>query len=273
MVRAAPVSLAVVLAGSTLPVSAWAQSAWLDREPPRSVFVEVFLPQLDRDSEFPSWAWFVTARAPVGTHKTLAFELPYARGEVPDPPFPTSEGSLIGNPYIGIAYAPRPSGLQIEAGIRLPFANENSGPAPAIGFLSDIEREEAFIPDQVPIRVALHFVSAADDASRFTYDLRIVPSAWIKTGDGGLSHSEAFLGFGLTLRSIHRDMRWGLGYAGRWNLSNEGGGIANTVHQFEVAADFLHGNVRPGLQLKFPLGGQIDQSIDHVWGATVTVVP
>jgi len=46
MVRAAPVSLAVVLAGSTLPVSAWAQSAWLD--PTRAV-----VPSSERATEKP----------------------------------------------------------------------------------------------------------------------------------------------------------------------------------------------------------------------------
>jgi hypothetical protein len=270
MVRAA---LACVVLACTFPVSAWAQSAWLEREPRPSVFLEVLLPQLDRDTEFPTWTWFLDARKPMSDHTALAVELPYARGEILDPPFPNETGGTIGNPYFGIAYAPRPSGMHVEAGFRLPLVGEDSRPAAAVGFLSDIEREEAFVPDQLPVRVAFHFVSAADEASHFTYDARIVPSVWIKTGNA-LSHGESFLGYGLTIRGVYPDVRAGVGFTGRWNLSSEGADFAgSTVHEFDAAADFLHGSVRPGLELKAPLDQGLSEALDLVWGVTLTVLP
>ena len=266
---------ALVLAlGCAFPLPARAQSAWLEREPRASVFLEVLHPDLDRGTKFPTWAWFLTARVPVREHTALVVELPYARGEVADFYFGTLSSAAVGNPYIGVSRVPRPSGVHLEAGIRLPLASDDVGVGETVGFLSDIEREEAFVPDQLTARVGVHFVSVADEKSSFAYDLRFAPAIWIKTGDDGLSDSETFLGYGLTIRNVHRDARIGFGFTGRWNLSSGTANFdASTVHEFDAAADFLHGRVRPGLQFKAPLDSGLGEVLDVVWGATVTVLP
>jgi hypothetical protein len=260
-------TLALVAA---LSAPAAAQSTWLDREHRPSVLVEGLFPNFDdTDENFPTAAWYAAARLPLGKPTMFVFELPYSHGDIEG----ESESS-IGNPYLGIEYAPKPSGLLLEFGGRIPLASDDKLLPFVVGYLTDVERQEAFVPDQVTVRLGLHYHHAAQPASRIAYDFRFVPSVWAKTSDQFLAESELFFGYGAWMRYESDDVRVGGGLTGRWNVTNDGADFGEaSFHQFDLGADFLRGPVRPGVLLKLPLDQDLRSTLNSVVGVSVTVLP
>jgi len=273
MNRIAPLSLALGLV-ALLSAPAAAQSTWLDREHRPSVLVEVLFPSFDGGgTDFPTWTWFAATRLPLGTNKMFVGELPYTHGQIDNGGATGGQGS-IGNPYLGIEYAPKPSGLLAEFGVRIPLASDDKLLPFVVGYYSDVERQEAFVPDQVTVRLGLHYHHAASAASPVAYDVRVTPSGWIKTSDGFLGDSEMYVGYGAWLRYEGPTARVGGGLTGRWNATNDGANFGEaSVHQLDLGADFLAGSVRPGVMFKLPLDDGLSDALDSVIGVSVTVLP
>lgn len=271
MIRRAVQTAALVL---LLAAPASAQSIWLDREHRPSVLVEIEFPTFDgADSNFPTWTWFAATRLPVGRTTSFVGELPYAHGSFGTGLSKVSE-STVGNPYLGLEWASHPTGPRLEFGVRVPLASEDKLIPFVVGYFTDVEREEAFVPDQVPVRLGIHYRHAPEASSRVAWDVRLVPSVWIKTKDGFLAESEFFLGYGGTVRYEGDEVRVGGGLTGRWNVTGEAGDFGgNSVHQLDLAADFLGGAVRPGVQLKLPLDHDLTSVLDTVFGVSVTILP
>jgi hypothetical protein len=259
MSRRLSLLLALCLLAAAVPASA--QSVWLDREHRPSIQTEILFPQFDGGgTEFPTWTWFVAGRFPVAQTSAIVIEAPYTHGDVGEGEF-SSDGS-IGNPYIGYEYRPHPSGLLLEAGVRVPLMEEELLPF-IIGYYTDVDRQDAFVPNQVTTRVGLHYHHAPGADSRISYAVPCVPLAWIKTGDSFLDESEFFLGYGGIVRYEGDDVRVGGGLAGRWNATSNGADFGEaSFHQLDLAADFLHGSVRPGLQVKLPLDDSLTSVLD-----------
>lgn len=262
-------ALALVLAAP-----ARAQSVWLDREPRPSVLAEVYFPSFDgADSHFPTWTWFAATRLPIGRTTSFVAELPYVRWEFGSGLTNSSDAS-IGNPYLGVEIAPHPTGPRFEIGARVPLMSDDNLTSFLVGYLTDVERQEAFVPHVVAMRLGMHYHHAADEGSRVAYDLRLVPSAWITTDDSFLADNEVFIGYGGTVRYEGEHVRAGGGFTGRWNATNGGGDFgASSFHQLDLAADFLRGPVRPGIQLKVPLDADLTSFIDTTVGVSLTILP
>lgn len=274
--RSVPAVLAfLLLSGLTaVPLTpVHAQSAWLDRDHRSSVLVETYFPTFDgSDSHFPTWVWFAATRLPIGQTTWFVGELPYASGEFGTTT--TMRQGSIGNPYLGIEVAPRARGVRAELGVRIPLASTTKAIPFVMGLYTDVGRSEAFVPDQVTARVGLHYHHPGDAISRVAYDVRLVPAMWIKTGDAALAESEFFLGYGGTVQYVGDEVRVGGGLTGQWNVTSEFGGFgANSVHQMDLAADFLHGSVRPGVQLKVPLDHDLSDFTNATLGVSLTVLP
>jgi len=283
MNRIASFALALGLVAAGFAPAA-AQSTWLDREHRPSVLVETLFPNFDSGSDgifdsadtgFPTWTWFAAARLPTGETTMFVAELPYSRGELQEGSFSES-GATIGNPYLGIEYAPRPSGFLLEFGARIPLASDEMLLPILVGFYTDVEREEAFVHDRVPVRLGLHYHRAASANAHIAYDVRLVPSVWISTDDmfDSSAETEAFLGYGAWVRYEGESVRVGGGLTGRWITSNDGADFSEaSVHQFDLGADFLRGAVRPGVQLKLPLDDDLTSVLNSVVGVSITILP
>ena len=266
--------LVACLALFAAPASA--QSVWLDREHRPSVLGEVLFPSFDGEdpTEFPTWTWFVAGRFPVATSGAIVIEAPYAHGDFGDGEF-SADGS-IGNPYIGYEYRPHTNGLLLEAGARMPLMEEELIPF-FTGYLTDVDRQDAFVPNQLTLRLGLHYHHAASAESPIAWDLRFVPTGWIVTDDDNeffLEDSEMFFGYGGTVRYEGEAVRVGGGLGGRWNATNDDADFGEaSFHQLDLAADFLRGPVRPGLQLKLPLDDGLSDIVDMSFGVSLTVLP
>jgi len=262
----------LVFASCALAPAAHAQSVWLDRDHEPSEQIEVLFPSfLDDSPRLGSTTWFLAAR--LGHHATshLVLELPYAHAASGSASAGFSDGS-IGNPYVGWEVAPHPSGLRYEFGLRIPVASTTSSLATGSGIRSDVEREEAFVSEIIPVRFAVHFHQPPGQVDRIAWDVRLVPSVWLDTNSGKPGAAETFLGYLGTLRYEGEQVRVGGGFTGRRILTARGGGTGASS-QFDFMADFLRGSMRPGVQLKIPLSHDLSSFVNPEFGLIVTLLP
>jgi hypothetical protein len=281
------VGAALAFAFLALGADARAQSPWLDRSARRSLDVESDFSTFDHSSVS---TWFVTVRAPVGATVHFVGELPYSRAGVQQPlMIPVGPGygysgfaadALVGNPYLGFEFVPRTGPFWTEVGVRAPIVTENHalsyavawapspvGPASLdpygveqalydratiAGTLADFDREEAFLPNQLPVRVAFHYGLATRTEPALQLDLHGAPVIMFRVHEDPLLEDEQIdIGYGATLRVVGRRERICAGIVRRWTAFGQV--TTSAVGQLDMAADFLVGAVRPGLRVRVPL--------------------
>ncbi len=252
--------------------AARAQSQWLDRITRAGVHLEIDKPSLEYGEEsFLTTAWFVTGRTTLARNLALVAEFPFAHFDaaplyfaggayVYDPAAQTA----IGNPYIGIeaGAADRP-GVVVEFGVRLPFASDESS-ALGTGLLSDVDRWEAWFGKAFAGRIGLHAHSSPERP--VWLDGRAAPTV-IVTTEGG--YVEAFLTYGLQVRTTRESVRGGVGIGGRLHFT---GGDPDTYNQLELTADVLRGSCRPGIVFRLPLDSDLSDDVGSVLGLTLSFV-
>jgi hypothetical protein len=250
-----------------LAPAAFAQSPWLDRTHPTVLRLELARPSFeDERSDFPTFAGFLAARLPLGKKGTsFVAELAMAHDA-------SGSNVTMGNPYLGIDTHRRDgSGGWMEAGLRLPLAIYD-GQVTETGMGADLDRWEAFAPEAITFRVAAHWSREPQAGTGF--DLRFAPSLWIPEAFEG--EPEVFVVYGGQVRTRSEGARTGVGLAGRWLLSGDGGFDDSAVHEVEAAANFLGGPLRPGVTLRLPLDdgrSLLGESLNLVIGVTLDYVP
>jgi len=289
LVRAALAFTFLAFTFLALAADARAQSPWLDRSARRSLDVESGFSTFEQSNVS---TWFVTVRAPLGATVHFVGELPYSRTGVQHPlVLPATPGygftgfvadALVGNPYLGFEFVPRAGPFWTEVGVRAPIVTEDHTPfltvawapspigptsldpygvayplydrATIAGTLADLDREEAFLPNQLPVRVAFHYGLATHTVPVLQFDLRGVPVIMFRVHDDPLLQDEQIdLGYGATLRLVGRRARIGTGFVRRWTAFGQS--TTSAVGQLDVTADVLVGAMRPGIRIRVPLHG------------------
>lgn len=260
----------LLIAASTLaPRTASSQSIWLPREPGQSLTIEFLKPDINygpssEDDDFMTGALFLTSRFPVSGQKlSLILQLPYARYSGGATFGQTNQA--LGNAYIGL----ESHGTLIEEfGFYLPTSSGNAPTALAIGILSDVARREAYYDNAVSVQGALHYRRVTP--SHFMVGLRVGPTVLFPTISG--ADPEVFANYSGRIGYEDRLFRAGAGLTGRIHVTASGvTGSERTQHQIEVHADVGSGVVRPGVELKVPLG-DLGEAVDSVVGASLTFV-
>jgi hypothetical protein len=177
-------------------------------------------------------------------------EAPYAHGDFGDSDF--ASDALDRQSLHRLRVPPAPERPPARGGLRVPLMEAEI--IPFTSLLTDVDRQEAFVPYQVTMRLGLHYHTPRAQESHVSYDLRFVPTGWVVTTDARTSFLEdanRFFGYGGIVRYEGDAVRVGGGLAGRWNATSDGADFGEaSFHQFDLAADFLKGSVRPGVQLK-----------------------
>ena len=257
----------LILAGAMLaPRPASSQSIWLPRDIDRSVTLEFLKPDFDEDlssdEDFMTGAAFLSTRLPLSSKLSFIGQIPFARYSGPG----ISDGAL-GNVYVGIEE--RGSGsLFGEFGIYLPTSSDNAPNALVTGLLSDVARWEAYFDNTVSAQAALNYHRVTP--SHFMVGLRVGPALLIPTESN--IDKEIYANYSGRIGYEDRLWRAGAGLTGRMLLTQGNLSLSErTVHQFEVHADVGRGTIRPGIELKIPLG-DLGESIPMVLGASLTLV-
>ena len=267
MIRSSLLCLLLASAiASIAPSPAGAQSLWMPRDQKHALLLEGLRPSLESsEPEFPSGAFFLGGRLRLSETAALVVELPYARFEgnfvfgLAD--FETNS-STVGNPYVGVELGPPGSIFFAELGVRAPVTSDEEFVAVFTGVFADPTRFDAFSVHTLPVH-ALFNIRHVSPSGLLTR-LRFGPVVAIATEDDAISLVTSPFAFGET--DLFAVYAWQIGYEG--TSIRAGGAISGsalvtsdvgnlgtrTTNQLEVHADFGPWTVRPGLDLRVPMG-------------------
>jgi hypothetical protein len=243
-----------------------AQSIWTDRGSRDLVAVEFLKPNFEGDSPttFMTSALFLTGRFSLKDNLALIGEFPFSHYGYEDRD--VSETGF-GNPYIGLEFWGEGSHAFYELGIRIPTASEEKGSSAIVGFLSDYDRFEAFVPEMLSIPFKANY-GWKDPVNNFVYRIRGGPVITIPT-DGG--DTEAYLDYGFLLG--WEDEQFGLtgGFTGRAFISEDDLSLGErTIHQVGFQAKLILDHVCPGVHLQIPLDEDFLDILDLIVGLHVS---
>jgi hypothetical protein len=251
-----------------------AQSLWLPHDG-SAVMVEALKPSLEGSTEsFSTAALYASVRVCPHGGASFVGEIPFAHAFIRTTSYgypygvPYSSyyrrGSTFGNPYVG-AEIPLGRPFFVEIGTRLPGASNRT--AQDLGRLADAARREAFDDRGFSLRAALNVREVG--ASGVMYRLRLAPILrWPDSGPDAWAMSYAWqIGY------EGPALRLGSAVSGSVPLSDTYGSLGERMHtQIEAHADFGGGALRPGLEMRLPLGAAA-RVVPVVLGASLTFAP
>ncbi|NUO82632.1 hypothetical protein HUU05_21380 [candidate division KSB1 bacterium] len=251
-----------------LPAVVWAQS----------VKIEALRPQFDfgasaEPSTFTS-AWFVTVAVPVLGNLNLVGQLPFAFGKLEGGTVPVTDETL-GNPAVGLRF--QHERLNIDVSLRLPLAK--TGLAGFVGSIADFDRQEAFIPNIVPLNA---MIRTKIDVSKFNIQPYGGVSFNIKTESEANSFDifkEAYRKLRVNDGELHvlygaegwleiQKLQVGATFSGRGWVSSGGNFSESTVHQIAFRAKLVFDHFIPGALFKLPFD---DLILDNVFGVNAEI--
>jgi hypothetical protein len=287
----------LLLAASAAP--ARAQSLWMDREARTSVRVDMRIPSTPYD-ENGGYAAFLTVRAPVRRTAWAVVEAPFARLAASETFIPPDFGdfvtedirqSTLGNPYLGLEFARRVTGLHYEIGVRPPLARRSQGYALSSGFTSGVEYEQAFLDHTFSTRVGALYHRAAHAKSPIGYDIRLGATWQVPTTRPEIAFryptDDPFNAYSLAKPLDQRhalyvehaaDVRLegahaylGIGWNGRWLANNSSGNFgSNSVEELSFAVEILRGPIHPGMAVVVALDEDLKSSVDGAFGLSLS---
>jgi hypothetical protein len=250
--------------------SAVAQPLWVDRSHSPSVSLEFLKPTFDSDfvgdddPTFFSAVWVLSGRTRVNDVWTFVGSVPYSNIDVEG-----VESNSIGNIYIGTEVHHPDADIFAELGVRLPTAQEDEFGALITGQITDlVDRYEAFVGDALPVTIAFNYRHQAP--AGFISRVRAGMSLWAPVGER--DDEEAFLVYGGQIGYATANVRVLAGVTGRWILTEDTDGIAEaTIHQLGLTAGPRFGRFHPALHFRIPLDEDLLDTVDFVWGLSVTL--
>ncbi len=270
------------------PAMLAAQSEWVDYGQERSsLSIEIIKPVAYIDSTFKgewyagvapdyttlSGAIFLTGRHAVGKNFVLVADISFARGDLDDEGYEAqSVQMVIGNPYIGAEYHLPETPLFFELGMRIPIVSEDNTLARVVGYLSDFDRVEAFVPKIIPVFVDMNFEKIFKSNILLRAGTGI--SLWFNSKEIG-AYRDPAIAFKYILQTGYNHPRVNiiLGLIGRQELSSEPR-IGEKFHEMQYGTTITipFGNFRPGINFRIPGNSQTKKRFDYVFGLNLTYV-
>ncbi|HLF19977.1 MAG TPA: hypothetical protein VI704_04230 [Bacteroidota bacterium] len=265
----------VILAGLLFGAQfVFGQSYWLSRGAESSFSFEylrpTFVAQPFASSSISGSVYIVSGRLALGERTGLLLELPYSIGEVSSTFGPSVSHSSLGNLYVGGEFFSENKQFFTNVGIRLPFAQEEKFFAQYVGFNSDYDRWEAFIPNVASVSAIFNYKPQLETG--FYLRLLAGPSLWIKTKPGTIrDDTEFFLNYGSIVGYESDVVNVGLGITGKMLLTETGDLEQRNHYQLGLVAGTMLGNVRPEIHLRLPLDKSLRNTIDRIVALQVTL--
>lgn len=218
------------------------------------------------DVSFLSGAYHLYGWHRLGEGKLFA-RLPFAYLKADSELLGDESSSSIGNPQIG--YALERGNVSIVGSVFIPAASDEEA-APIYAAFADITRLEAFIPDLTALRLG---VEAELPISPSTHVLlEAVPALWLYGGDTEQDNDFVLhhaLGLGYAAPMVRASGR----IEGSTLLTSEDEDEGdNTELQFGLNADFLAGNIRPGVSLRLPVTSELRGELGPSVGVSLTFI-
>lgn len=231
--------------------------------------IEALRPEFEFAGASPTFftaAMFVSVEYPLAGDISLIGDIPFAFGELKDASVPTKDQSL-GN--IGAGVRLFRDNFTVEAAARLPLAKNNI--AAFVGTMADIDRQEAFIPNILPLYGTIRYHA---DRNRFNLAPYAGVSLNFKTKSGAEGIYEVIYGFkneDIELFILYGLEGWwkpglvhlGATYSGRLWVSSGGSFSESLIHQLALRAKANFGKIVPGVLFRLPIN---DLKLDWVLG-------
>ncbi len=250
-------------------LTARAQATWLLPRNLNALTLEVLKPVFGGDMtnvRFASSAWVVEGRYAVDAARRtyVTIDLPVAHFGVED----AESNTAIGNPYIGITNFAREAPIVYDLGLRLPVASENGGGF--TGLFADFDRFEAYAENTFSMRGTMsYFPSRSGDWVLLT---RLGTSVLYNTSPPqGDAKADLYANYALFTWYISARVQAGLGFSGRFLITDPGSISERTVHQLGASFQADLSSVIPGLHVRLPLDDDLTEIIDVVVGLSVVV--
>lgn len=268
---AAALVLVSLLWSVTLP----AQQYWPDRAEGTVVRADFLKPFFKGDAapQFLSGVVFVSASTAAGKLLRLEVDVPLVRagftlGEI-------KESSLrIGNPYLGARIHSADGLASGYLGVRLPLASEPQTPAGGlayqVGFLSDPDQWEAFLPKVFTARAGLELRSVS--RSGLLIGAKLGPSLLVSSKSGG-GDPELFADYGVQGGYEGAAIRATIGVTGRLLATESGLSLEErTFHMATGTLELRRGRIRPSLLFRMPLDVSMRESLSATVGFGLAIV-
>jgi hypothetical protein len=258
----------------TLPVHA--QSIWLPRDRPHGILLEILHNRLEYyDTDFPTGSVYLGTRLTLGPTVAIVAEVPYTRAKATGDTFLGEvtfyDGESVGNPYLGVELNPNGSDFFAELGARAPLADYDKADdalegGTVVGLRADQGRFDAFLDSTVPIHAVFN-IRHVTEAGLLTR-LRFGPVLTIPT-DRNNRDVELYAQFGWQIGYESDKVRVGGAVTGQSILTENSPTFGGrTRSQFEFHADFGRWVVRPGVDIRLPIG-RYAETVSVAYGGSV----
>lgn len=237
----------------------------LDRTSEHAIWIEWGKPSFPQSTSFTNGVLFAAYRGRLSPKTALVVDLPVANADL------VSGGSAkqtgVGNPYVGLEYGRAGAATYWEGGLRLPVASEDDILASLVGIETDFDRAEAFVPDLVSITTRFNYHSVKPSGSMF--HLRPGLTFLVPTSGG---EPEMLFDYALIGGYEKGRITTGAQLSGRLIVTSGDGNLAErTVNQLGFFGRLRFGSVIPGLELRVPLGDDLDADYIMVFRLGVTL--
>jgi hypothetical protein len=263
----------------------YAQNIWTSERDTSVITLEYLRPSIKNviGNEFTAQTFTLSGRIKLRNGNVLKIELPYATAFREAYRYTYSSlyysytytiseirSKTVGNLYAGIELCKEGKNTSVDLGVRLPLTSDKEL-AFASGVLTDVDRYEAFMPNIVAISAIINFKKRQPEG--FDACLHIGPTLWINTkSTQGSDKFEMLLAYSLQGGFYSEEFDIIAGYSGRF-IVTESGELSNRMfHQLGILSLVRFGNIHPGLYYRLPLDKNLKNTIDGVFGLSLSIV-
>jgi len=251
-----------------------AQSYWHDDVGRAQYRLELLKPFLKNvDESFLTGSGFLSGSFLVGTGLRFEGELPFTRISISNPVLGDIRGFHVGNPYVGLVSHRGERPFAFRVGIRLPVVGFPDDPADltaiAVGAVSDLDRQEAFVPDLVTVRGGVEWIKVQPGG--LLLGAAIGPTLLV---DDGFDDAELLGDYGFRIGYRGEGIQTYAALTGRINVtSDDSDGLSErTQHQLTGALALRRGRLRPEFLLRVPLDDEARDLVGVIVGAGLRLV-
>jgi len=189
----------------------------------------------------------------------LVADLPFASYAAGDD---TEESDFrFGNPYLGVEARKEGSPFLLQFGGRIPLADEgDNGTALAVGFLSDWDHVEAWVPDLIPVTAAAVYQRVTEGG--LALGARLGGTGFFYTGDES-DDADLLVNYGVRVGYEKDRAMVGVALTGRWIATSDEGDDSSQL-QLGLEAGYRFGSVMPMLGLRLPVDDPLKESLNTV---------
>lgn len=246
-----------------------AQSGTTAYERNRSnVSLSLLIPDFDRETGMEISGFVIIARSELNFKEKsyYIFEIPVGHATRPTGFMSNETKMAFGNPYAGLKVGKDKSPFTVEVGMRIPLVSNKRNLAAELGWITDIEHLDAFIPDYFTFKTMFNLRLEA--TGNLTGEISLGPKVLVYTGDSDCpNETETIIDYGLRGHYQSEKFDVGVGLTGLICLTeDEFMGEDRTINFLKFESGYNTGNTRPGIEIRLPVDETFDEVLDMILG-------